>query len=302
MEGRANYAVIGASIVVAALLAAIFTIWLGGFNPNRQYEHFEIGFLGPVRGLQQASEVRFNGIKVGEVTSLRIDPEAPTKRVIAGVKVDGALPISVSTIARLELNPLTNVALIQLSGGDPNAPRLKGVNGRPPRLEGQSPQFDNLVLSGEDLLRNSNEVILSVRRLLTPENVRRLSRTLANLERASTRLAAADGLLDNANLAAKNLSSAGASVTQLAENGNEAAVEAKAAIIEARKAAESFRNLTDASAVTAEDASAAMPQFTASARELQFLAAKLETIADELDRNRASYLAGRSRPTRELPQ
>jgi phospholipid/cholesterol/gamma-HCH transport system substrate-binding protein len=146
MEGRANYAFIGAAIVAGALLTAIFVIWLGGFNPSRKYEEFEIVFVGPVRGLQQASEVRFNGIKVGEVTNLRIDPAAPTKNVIARVRVDGYLPINASTIAQLELNALTNVALIQLSGGDPNAPALKGVGGNLPRLQGKAGSLDKLVL------------------------------------------------------------------------------------------------------------------------------------------------------------
>ncbi|MET0545042.1 MAG: MlaD family protein [Caulobacterales bacterium] len=302
MEGRANYVVIGASIVAAALLAAIFTIWLGGFNPNRQYEKFEIVFNGPVRGLQQASEVRFNGIKVGEVTSLRIDPDAPTKRVIARVRVDGALPLKQTTIARLELNPLTNIALIQLSGGEPNSPRLKGVGGKPPRLYGRNPQFDNLVLSGEDLLRNSNEAIVQVRKFLSPENVKALTQTLKNLETVSLKLSRQGGLIDNANVAAANMAEAGASVNQLAIHGDETAQEATLAIAEAREAAKSFRQLSDNAAVTLDDTSAAMPQFTASARELQMLASKLEEIADELDRSRAGYLAPRSRPTRELPR
>lgn len=295
MEGRANYAFIGAAIVAGALLTAIFVIWLGGFNPSRKYEEFEVVFVGPVRGLQQASEVRFNGIKVGEVTNLRIDPEAPTKNVIARVRVDGYLPINASTIAQLELNALTNVALIQLSGGDPSAPRLKGVGGNLPRLQGKAGSLDKLVLSGEDLLRNSNEVILQLKGVLTPENVKQLSQTLANLNRVSRLMAQQNGLIENANRAAQ-------SMDRFAANGADAAEEAKTAIAEAREAAASFRAANDNASIAMQETAGAVPQFAASARELQSLAQRLEEIADELDRNRAGYLAAKTRPVRELPR
>lgn len=295
MEGRANYAFIGAAIVAGALLTAIFVIWLDGFNPSRKYEEFEIVFVGPVRGLQQASEVRFNGIKVGEVTNLRIDPAAPTKNVIARVRVDGYLPINASTIAQLELNALTNVALIQLSGGDPNAPALKGVGGNLPRLQGKAGSLDKLVLSGEDLLRNSNEVILQLKGVLTPENVKQLSQTLANLNRASRLMAQQNGLIENANSAAQ-------SMDRFAANGADAAEEAKTAIAEAREAAASFRAANDNASIAMQETAGAVPQFAASARELQSLAQRLEEIADELDRNRAGYLAAKTRPVRELPR
>ncbi len=295
MEGRANYVFIGAAIVAGALLAAAFVIWLGGFNPSRKYEEFEIVFVGPVRGLQQASEVRFNGIKVGEVTNLRIDPDAPTKNVIALVRVDGFLPINASTIAQLELNALTNVALIQLSGGNPDAPRLKGVGGNFPRLYGKQGNLDKLVLSGEDLLRNSNEVILQLKGVLTPDNVQRLSQTLDNLNRATRLLAQQDGLIQNANSAAR-------SMDRFASTGTDAAEEAKSAIAEAREAAVSFRTANDNASLAMQETAGAVPQFAASARELQTLAQRLEEIADDLDRNRAGFLAGKARPVRELPR
>jgi phospholipid/cholesterol/gamma-HCH transport system substrate-binding protein len=295
MEGRANYAFIGAAIVAGALLTAAFVIWLGGFNPSRKYEEFEVVFVGPVRGLQQASEVRFNGIKVGEVTNLRIDPDAPTKNVIARVRVDGHLPINASTIAQLELNALTNVALIQLSGGDPNAPSLRGSGGNLPRLQGKGGSLDKLVLSGEDLLRNSNEVILQLKDVLTPENVKQLSQTLANLNRASRLMAQQNGLIENANGAAQ-------SMDRFAASGADAAEEAKTAIAEAREAAASFRAANDNASIAMQETAGAVPQFAASARELQSLAQRLEEIADELDRSRAGYLAAKTRPVRELPR
>jgi phospholipid/cholesterol/gamma-HCH transport system substrate-binding protein len=295
METKANYVLIGASTIIGALLIMLFAMWITTGDLRRGFNQYDVVFDDPVRGLTEGGEVRFNGIKVGEVTNLRIDPDAPTKNVIARVRVDGHLPINASTIAQLELNALTNVALIQLSGGDPNAPRLRGSGGNLPRLIGKQGSLDKLVLSGEDLLRNSNEVVLQLKSVLTPENVKRLSQTLDNLNRATRLLAQQDGLIENANGAAR-------SVDKFTASGADAADEAKIAIAEAREAAASFRAANDNASIAMQETAGAVPQFAASARELQSLAQRLEEIADELDRNRAGYLAAKTRPVRELPR
>jgi len=54
-----------------------FVIWLTGFQANQEYDYYEVAFAGGVRGLSQGSEVRFNGLGVGQVTDLAYDREDP---------------------------------------------------------------------------------------------------------------------------------------------------------------------------------------------------------------------------------
>ncbi|MBK6704018.1 MAG: MCE family protein [Caulobacteraceae bacterium] len=58
-------------------------------------------FDDPVRGLSEGGEVRFNGIKIGEVESLRIDPDN-TNRVIARIRVQSDVPVKNDTEGQLE--------------------------------------------------------------------------------------------------------------------------------------------------------------------------------------------------------
>ena len=138
-------------------------------------------------------------------------------------------------------------------------------------------------------------MILQLKGVLTPDNVQRLSQTLDNLNRATRLLAQQDGLIQNANSAAR-------SMDRFASTGTDAAEEAKSAIAEAREAAVSFRTANDNASLAMQETAGAVPQFAASARELQTLAQRLEEIADDLDRNRAGFLAGKARPVRELPR
>jgi phospholipid/cholesterol/gamma-HCH transport system substrate-binding protein len=65
METRANYAVIGAFVIVATLAVAAFVLWLGQSQFQRDYKAYDIVFEGPV-SLEDGSAVRYIGIKVGE--------------------------------------------------------------------------------------------------------------------------------------------------------------------------------------------------------------------------------------------
>ena len=91
METKANYVHAWAlRPSIGALLIMMFALWLANseLEPRRIIE-YDVVFSDPVRGLAEGGEVRFNGIKVGEVESLRIDPEQHQSRHRARCKVSG---------------------------------------------------------------------------------------------------------------------------------------------------------------------------------------------------------------------
>ncbi len=86
METKANYILLGAATLIGAVLIMLFAMWMANSEFRRGYNEYDIVFNDPVRGLAEGGEVRFNGIKVGEVQTLRIDPQN-TSRVIARVRI-----------------------------------------------------------------------------------------------------------------------------------------------------------------------------------------------------------------------
>ena len=113
MENKANYALIGMFVIVAMAAVIGFVIWLTGFSFNQKFDVYEVAFEGGVRGLSQGSEVRFNGLGVGEVTSLAYDRDDPNL-VLAEIQVTERTPIDVNSTAKLTPLGLTGLNYICL--------------------------------------------------------------------------------------------------------------------------------------------------------------------------------------------
>src|SRR3546814_18096572 len=106
MERDANYGLIG-GLTLALLAAAFgFILWLGQSQFARNFDEYRIIFDGPVRGLSEGGEVQFNGIPVGEITRISLDPRNPN-RVLAGVRLREDPPVRVDSTAAPESQGIT---------------------------------------------------------------------------------------------------------------------------------------------------------------------------------------------------
>lgn len=285
METKANYVLIGAATVIGVALIMLFAMWMANSEFRRGYNEYDIVFDDPVRGLTEGGEVRFNGIKVGEVRDLRIDAD-DTERVIARVRVSQDVPMRRDSEAQLEPIGLTGVTLIQISAG--TGPLLRTTFGAPVhRIVGRGSQIDILVERSEDIVMRASEAMAAVRDLLTDENIARVSRIVANLERVSDQLADRRSVITRSGEAAGAMTSAANEIAALARQTQSDLAELDDAMSEIRAAA----------AVASGET---LPELTLAAEEVRRASAAIARVADNLDEN-PSVLTPRSpRPTVEL--
>jgi phospholipid/cholesterol/gamma-HCH transport system substrate-binding protein len=222
METKANYVLIGAFVLLAAGALALFTLWIAGNPFSRSYKDYDVIFNGPVNGLSEGGEVRFNGIKVGEVTTLRLDRMDPN-RVIAHVRVEAQTPVRTDSVAQLNFMGITGVTFIQILAGDPNAPLLTAANGETPQIPTSRTLVDELFQGGQDLLGVSGDTIKKVNEMLSEENLQHLTSTLAILDRAVAKIAEDDGIIDEATKALANINTAAAALSTAAGSVDTAA-------------------------------------------------------------------------------
>jgi phospholipid/cholesterol/gamma-HCH transport system substrate-binding protein len=282
METKANYVLIGAATVIGAVLIMLFAMWMATGDLRRGFNTYDVVFDDPVRGLTEGGEVRFNGIKVGEVDSLRIDPDN-TNRVIARIRVSSDVPVKTDTEGQLEPIGLTGVTLIQLSPGGAESELLRSTFGAPPpRIIGRGSAVDALLERSEDIALRASEAMAAVRDLLTDENIARVTRVVQNLETVSNQLADRNSVITQSGTAARDIAS-------LARQMQSDLSELDQVIAQ----------VNDAAGVASGET---LPELALAAEEIRRAAASINRVASNIEEN-PSVLTPRSpRPTVELAQ
>ena len=158
MEIRARYALIGAFVLAFIFGAFGFVYWLKNVGGLGQQAFYEIRFDQPVSGLTPGSSVLFNGIRVGAITDLKLDPANP-KRVTISISVGPATPIRADTQVDVTFQGLTGAPAISLKGGEAAAPRLTPQNGRPPVLVAGPGVGQNLTESARETLKQIDGIL-----------------------------------------------------------------------------------------------------------------------------------------------
>jgi phospholipid/cholesterol/gamma-HCH transport system substrate-binding protein len=188
MEREANYAAVGAFVLVVALLGALFVYWYSDTREHRDYNRYEIYFSGSVSGLDKGSAVRYLGVGVGRVVDMRIDPR-DSSRVEVIVDIDSRTPISPQTVAELNLQGVTGLLYIDLleeRTGKRASPPVAGL--KYPVIRSAPSRFDVFLASLPELVAAAGDVVQRVNSMLSGENLAELHTVVGNLDRATTNL------------------------------------------------------------------------------------------------------------------
>ena len=116
MEFRARYLLMGIFVLVAILLGLGFVYWLRttvGFGDRAGYV---VRFDTPALGLWKGAPVLFNGVRVGDVTDLRLNPAKP-QQLLVDVTIDASTPVRADTVVGLNFEGLAGVPAISMVGG-----------------------------------------------------------------------------------------------------------------------------------------------------------------------------------------
>ncbi len=188
METRANYALVGVFTLLVIAAAFLFVWWFAGRDTGARLVSVRVVFAGSVSGLSRGSSVLFNGLRVGEVTDIRLLPEDP-RRVVAVINIDRTTPVKADTRARLEYQGLTGVASIALVGGAPEAGPIAPQPGQEiATIFAEQSDLTNLFETVRSISRRAEDVIARVDRLIS-DNEGSLGRTVRNVEQFSQALA-----------------------------------------------------------------------------------------------------------------
>ena len=308
METRANYVLIGAFTLLISLGLLGFGLWAAKFSSERHFQQYQVVFTEAVTGLSVGSPVQYNGIAVGSITDLDLDPSDPRK-VIAQLRLNATTPVKTDTQAKLAISSLTGPPIIQLTGGSPQAARLVDSS------KEAVPQIATAPSALQNISDTANRIVERMDEILSDANVASITATLQHLESISGGMASRDegtqALLLSARDAARKLETTldttNAAIGRLDQNLvqqlppildkldttltklDAAAGNAEGILGENRAAINSFAN-------------EGLGQLGPTLTELRGLIGDLRQVSERLENNPTGYLLGRESPKEFEPQ
>jgi phospholipid/cholesterol/gamma-HCH transport system substrate-binding protein len=186
METRANFVLIG-SFTLAVIAAAFgFVMWFQSLHTTKARTPLRVIFEGPASGLRNGGSVNFNGIRIGEVVSVKLDNP---RRVVALAMIENNAPIRKDTLVGLEFQGLTGVAAISLKGGEEAAPSVPLDEDGVPVLTADPNALQDVTEAIRGTLQNINRVVA--------DNQIAVKNSLHNLETFTASLARNSEKIDN---------------------------------------------------------------------------------------------------------
>jgi len=186
METRANYVLIGTFTLAVIAAAFGFVLWFQSLHTAKARTPLRVIFEGPASGLRDGGSVNFNGIRVGEVVSVKLDNP---RRVVALAMIENNAPIRKDTKVGLEFQGLTGVAAISLTGGDDSAPPVPRDKDGVAVLTADPNSLQDVTQAIRGTLQNINRVVA--------DNQESVKNSLHNLETFTNALARNSDKLDD---------------------------------------------------------------------------------------------------------
>lgn len=183
METRANYLLVGLFVLVFTFGGFAFVLWLAKFQFDTDFRKYDIRYEGSVTGLNEGSPVRYRGVRVGEVTRIRLNPQDP-EEVRITIEIDATTPVRSDTVATLELESIASgVLYVQLSETSKESAPLTVEPGEPrPVIESRTSGLQELFQGAPEIMRKVDSLLEKANDILDDENRGRIDSTLANLD------------------------------------------------------------------------------------------------------------------------
>lgn len=295
MERNANYALVGFATFILFVGLVVFIVWLARVEYGREYDLYDILFVGPVQGLSQGGDVDFNGIKVGEVTRIALDRTDPS-RVIARARVTSDVPIRTDSYATLEPQGVTGVNYVQITAGSTKSPLLKDTvpRGEVPVIHTRPGVFSSLLQGSGTILAAAAQALDRINQLLSDQNLKNISGTISDVHAITTEARNRKQLFADADDAIKNINQAAVSIKQLSDSssqlvngdGRRSLRDIADAAGQIKDAAGDARTLVKRlEGPTTDFATTGLPQLTQAVASLQQAADSLNRLAAEAEQS-----------------
>lgn len=295
METRASHVIVGLFVLTLLLGAVGFALWSA--KPETVTEqYYMVRVPGDVTGLSEGNDVRYQGVRVGDVHDIRINPDTGGVEVV--IQVQEGTPVREDTTARLEVMGITGVTFIQLSTpAEPGtaagemAELMPGTAEPPyPELTAELSSLQQVFADFPKTLQQINEAAVQLTVLLNDDNIDRISQSMENVR----------VITDNLRGSTEDISRVFTTAEQTLEEVQGLSVKMEGTLDEVETGAASFAELSrslngmvDENRRPIRDfAATGLYEFSQFLTEARQLVQSLTVLSDDLKQDPARFLFG----------
>ena len=289
-------------------------LWLAsGGNLQKKYDLYQAILAESVAGLNLNAPVKYNGVDVGKVQDIQLDPENP-ERVQLLFAIERGTPIKVDTVAVLKTQGLTGIAYVELDGGAKNAAPLVATGQQKyPVIQTKpslSTRLENILTT---LLAKLDNTSSNIDSLLSRENQQAFKSAVADIAIVSKTIAARNNEIDagivNAARAADNTARATQKLNPIIDKIEPVMNELNITIAQINRSALAIEKAGNEAAIASAGAgktvtsvganierysTETLPEVQRLLTELNELSTSLKHLIEQTERDPASLLRGRS--------
>ena len=299
METKVNYAIVGAFVLVLGAVLIAAALWLAsGGTLQKKYDLYLAIMDESVSGLNLNAPVKYNGVDVGKVRDIQLDPVNP-ERVRLLFAIERGTPVKEDTIAVLKTQGLTGIAYVELSGGTRDSPPLAATAGNEyPEIRTKASLSARLENVLTNVLAKLDSTSGNINALLSDENKAAFKSALADIAAVARTVAARKDTLDagitHAARTLENASRLTARAGPVIDGiGRSADAVEKMGTEVARTSASAGKVVDSAGADIKRFTAETLPELERLLGELSSLTTSLRRLTEQTERDPRGFLFGR---------
>ncbi len=294
-----NYAAVGAFVLVLGSVLIAIVLWLAsGGAFQKKYDRYLAIENESVAGLNLNAPVKYNGVDVGKVLKIWLEPGNP-EQVNLLFAIERGTPIKEDTVAVLKTQGLTGIAYVELSGGARDSPPLTAIAGNDYPVIRTKPslsaRLENILTS---VLAKLDSTSSSINAVLSDENKEAFKNALADIATVTRTISVRKEAIDKVIVSAARTFDNSARATEQLERvvariGKSAESVEKMGDEVARTSASAGKTVDVVGADVARFTAEALPEFERLLGEMSVLAASLRRLSEKMEGSPGGLLMGR---------
>lgn len=158
METDKNYFLVGIFVITVIVAALSFTVWLTSTSKG-QMADYHVRFSEPVGNLKVGSAVKFQGVDVGNVKKIAIDPD-DIRLILADISILKTTPVKTDTTATMKLKGVSGDIYIDLNPGSIDAPNLRAIKADEiPEIHAEKSSINAIIDRMPELLEKTDHLL-----------------------------------------------------------------------------------------------------------------------------------------------